>query len=128
MYARAGLFAAPPAATEGARILNPRPCRAITPAGKEIVYLSSEESIASSEHELKPSHGVFAGVLHNLGVEHDEKKAKRIVKKKVTVAGGAAGKRTETADAASDVASQKGTARFRQSNLEDYVYVTGSFE
>ncbi|KAJ0950778.1 hypothetical protein HanPSC8_Chr02g0052181 [Helianthus annuus] len=67
MYARAELFVAPSAATEGVRIPNPRPCRAITPAGKEIVYLSSEESVASSEHKLKPSYGMFTGVLRNLG-------------------------------------------------------------
>ncbi|MFS7910506.1 hypothetical protein Hanom_Chr02g00107121 [Helianthus anomalus] len=67
IYARAELFVAPYAATEGVRIPNPRPCRAITPAGKEIVYLSSEESVASSEHELKPSYGMFTGVLRNLG-------------------------------------------------------------
>ncbi|MFS7946689.1 hypothetical protein Hanom_Chr06g00539261 [Helianthus anomalus] len=80
MYARAGLFAAPPTVTKGACIPNPRPCRAITPARKEIVYPSSDKSVASSEHELKPSHGVFAGVLRNLGVECNEKKPKRVVK------------------------------------------------
>ncbi|KAJ0462472.1 hypothetical protein HanOQP8_Chr16g0638461 [Helianthus annuus] len=90
MYARAELFAAPPAATEGARYPNPRPCRAMTPAGKEIVYLSSEESLHSSEHELKPSCGVFAGVLCDLGVEHEEKRLKRPAKKKVTVSNAAA--------------------------------------
>ncbi|KAM0071438.1 hypothetical protein Hdeb2414_s0001g00025251 [Helianthus debilis subsp. tardiflorus] len=41
MYARADLFAAPPIAIEGTHIPNPRPCRAITLAGKEVVYLSS---------------------------------------------------------------------------------------
>ncbi|KAJ0441859.1 hypothetical protein HanRHA438_Chr16g0750561 [Helianthus annuus] len=46
MYARVELFAAPPTATEGARITKPRPCRAITPVGKEIVCLSSEEFVA----------------------------------------------------------------------------------
>ncbi|KAJ0729464.1 hypothetical protein HanLR1_Chr07g0253201 [Helianthus annuus] len=100
LYARTKLFAAPPAATEGARIPKPRPCRAITFAGKEIVYLSSEESVASSEHELKPSYDVFAGVLRDLGVEHEEKRLKRVAKKKVTVAGGTTSKKTETAGAA----------------------------
>ncbi|MFS7920677.1 hypothetical protein Hanom_Chr03g00227651 [Helianthus anomalus] len=128
MYARVELFVAPPAATEGARIPNPRPCRAITLAGKEIVYLSSKESVASSEHELKPSRDVFAGVLRGLGVEHEEKRPERVAKKKDTVAGGAASKKVETASAASDVVSGKGTARFHQSNLEDFVYVADSFE
>ncbi|MFS7929616.1 hypothetical protein Hanom_Chr04g00334661 [Helianthus anomalus] len=55
MYARAEVFLPPPpVATEGAHISNHMPCRAITPTGKEIVFLSSEESVASSEHELKP--------------------------------------------------------------------------
>ncbi|KAM0009027.1 hypothetical protein Hdeb2414_s0006g00220561 [Helianthus debilis subsp. tardiflorus] len=71
MYARAELFAARPAVTEGARIPNTRPCRAITTTGKEIVYLSSEESVASLEHEVKPSHGMFIDVLRNLGGEHE---------------------------------------------------------
>ncbi|MFS7954501.1 hypothetical protein Hanom_Chr07g00631231 [Helianthus anomalus] len=46
MYLTADDFADPHAATEGARILNPRPCRAITPVGEEVILLSSEESIA----------------------------------------------------------------------------------
>ncbi|KAJ0770193.1 hypothetical protein HanPI659440_Chr07g0254401 [Helianthus annuus] len=71
MYARAELFAAPPVTTGGAYISNPRPCRAITPTGKEVVYLSSEESVASSEHELNPPHDVFAGVLRNLGIDQE---------------------------------------------------------
>ncbi|MFS7954503.1 hypothetical protein Hanom_Chr07g00631251 [Helianthus anomalus] len=36
----------PPAATEGARILNHGLCRAITPIREEVILLSSEESIA----------------------------------------------------------------------------------
>ncbi|KAM0057522.1 hypothetical protein Hdeb2414_s0005g00159131 [Helianthus debilis subsp. tardiflorus] len=128
MYARAKLFAAPTAAIEGARYTNPRPCRAMTPAGKEIVYLSNEESLDSPDHELKPSRGVFAVVLRDLGVEHEEKRLKRPAKKKVTVAGGAASKKVETAGAASDVASRKGTTRFRQSNLKGFVIVADSLE
>ncbi|MFS7966204.1 hypothetical protein Hanom_Chr09g00771101 [Helianthus anomalus] len=45
------------------------PCRAITLAGKEVMYLYSEESVASSDHELNPPHDMFVGVLHNLGVD-----------------------------------------------------------
>ncbi|MFS7987398.1 hypothetical protein Hanom_Chr11g01022201 [Helianthus anomalus] len=36
---------------------------------------------------------MFAGLLHNLGVDPDEKKQKRISKKKVATAGGAAVKK-----------------------------------
>ncbi|KAF5821778.1 hypothetical protein HanRHA438_Chr01g0019161 [Helianthus annuus] len=128
MYARAELFAAPPVATEGAHISNPRPCRAITPAGKEVVYLSSEESVVSSEHELNPPHDVFASVLRNLRIDHEDKKPKRVIKKKVTVAEGVAHKKPEVTSAASDVASRNGTARFRQRSLDDFVYVADSFE
>ncbi|KAJ0809373.1 hypothetical protein HanPI659440_Chr01g0014061 [Helianthus annuus] len=49
MYATADAFATPPTATEGARFLNPRPCKAITSAGEEVIMLSSEESIASTK-------------------------------------------------------------------------------
>ncbi|MFS8010822.1 hypothetical protein Hanom_Chr14g01301521 [Helianthus anomalus] len=90
MHVRADLFAAPPVVTKGVYIPNPKPCRAITHAGKEVVYLSSEDSVASSEHELNPHHDVFAGVLRSLGINHEEKKPKRVSKKKVTVAEGVA--------------------------------------
>ncbi|MFS8025222.1 hypothetical protein Hanom_Chr16g01472451 [Helianthus anomalus] len=128
MYVRVELFATPPVATEGAHISNPSPCRAITPAGKEVVYLSSEELVASSEHELKPPHDVFAGVLRNLGIDHEENKPKRFSMKQVTVAKGVAHKKPEVRDAASDAASHKGTARIRQRSLDDFVYVADSFE
>ncbi|MFS7970680.1 hypothetical protein Hanom_Chr09g00823801 [Helianthus anomalus] len=91
---------------------NHRPCRAITPNGKKVVYLSSEESVASSENELNPSHDLLAGVLRNLGVDPEEKKPKRVSKKKVTVARGAAGKKTVVTGAI----------------LDDFVYVADSFE
>ncbi|MFS7895482.1 hypothetical protein Hanom_Chr00s002917g01706801 [Helianthus anomalus] len=51
---------------------------------------------------------MFAGVLRNLGVDHEEKEPKRVVNKIVTVAGETATKKAETAGAASDVASRKG--------------------
>ncbi|MFS7965960.1 hypothetical protein Hanom_Chr09g00768251 [Helianthus anomalus] len=115
MYARAELFAALLVATEGAHIPNPRPCHAMTPAGKEIVYLSREEYVASSDHELRSWDDVSASVLRDLGIDHEKKKPKKVVKKKVTVAGGMSMKKTETTGVASDVASMKGTSRFRQS-------------
>ncbi|KAM0007766.1 hypothetical protein Hdeb2414_s0011g00373941 [Helianthus debilis subsp. tardiflorus] len=81
MFAPAELFANPPVATEGVRIPNPRPCRAMTSAGKEIVYLSSEESVASSNHELSSWNDVFEGVLRDLGIDHEEKRPKKTVAK-----------------------------------------------
>ncbi|KAF5758815.1 hypothetical protein HanRHA438_Chr16g0746181 [Helianthus annuus] len=108
MYTRLDVFATPPLATEGARIPNPRPCRAITSTRKEIVYLSSEELVDSSECKFSPSHNLFAGVLHNLGVDPDEKKPKRVSKKKAATASGAAVKKTMVAEVTSDAGSQKG--------------------
>ncbi|XP_021996358.1 uncharacterized protein LOC110893564 [Helianthus annuus] len=83
MYPIAGAFADPPSATEGAHIPNPRPLRAITSAGKEILYLSSEESVGSSNGELSSWSNVFAGVLRNLGIDPEEKKKKPNKRKKV---------------------------------------------
>ncbi|MFS7978605.1 hypothetical protein Hanom_Chr10g00917401 [Helianthus anomalus] len=97
----------PPTAAEGALISNPRPCRAITPAGKEVVYLSNEESVASLEHELKPPHVVFAGVMRNLEVAH---------------------KKPEVTDVASNAASRKDTTCIRQCSLGDFMYVSDSFD
>ncbi|KAJ0819284.1 hypothetical protein HanPSC8_Chr16g0694351 [Helianthus annuus] len=52
LYPLAGAFANPPTATEGVHLPNPRPLRVVTSAGKEILYLSSEESVGSSNGEL----------------------------------------------------------------------------
>ncbi|KAJ0779741.1 hypothetical protein HanPI659440_Chr06g0229861 [Helianthus annuus] len=124
MFAPAELFANPPVATEGAHIPNPRPLRGVTSAGKEIIYISSEESVASSNHELSSWDDVFAGVLRDLGIDHEEKRPKKTAaKKKVTVTGGAS-KKVGATHAASDAASKNGTLHFRQSNLEDFVVAT----
>ncbi|KAJ0785615.1 hypothetical protein HanOQP8_Chr02g0045181 [Helianthus annuus] len=53
---------------------------------------------------------------------------KRVSKKKTATAKGAAVKKTEMVGATSDAASQKGTPQFRQSRLEDFVYVANSLE
>ncbi|KAF5773638.1 hypothetical protein HanRHA438_Chr13g0601541 [Helianthus annuus] len=128
MFALVELFANPPVATEGVRIPNLRPCRAVTSAGKEIVYLSSEEFVASSKHELSFWDDVFAGVLRDLRIDTEKKKTKKVaMKKKVTVTGGATSKRAGPS-AAPDAASKKGTLRFRQSNLEDFVVATDTLE
>ncbi|KAM0041291.1 hypothetical protein Hdeb2414_s0011g00364651 [Helianthus debilis subsp. tardiflorus] len=122
IYARAELFANPPVSTEGAHIRNPRPCRSMTPAGKEIVYLSSEESLASSDHELRSWDDVFVGVLRDLGIGYKEKKPKKTAaKKKVNFARGETSKTVGATHAAYDTASKKGTLRVRQSNLENFV-------
>ncbi|MFS7977672.1 hypothetical protein Hanom_Chr10g00906781 [Helianthus anomalus] len=100
IYIPAELFVNPPVATEGTHILNPRPCRVVTSAGEEIVYLSSEEFVASSDHDLRSWDVVFAGVLRDLGIDHEEKKTKKaptkktVVKKKVSVDAGATSKKT----------------------------------
>ncbi|MFS7918535.1 hypothetical protein Hanom_Chr03g00202331 [Helianthus anomalus] len=71
---------------------------------------------------------MFAGVLRNLGIDPDEKIPKRVSKKKVIVARGTTVKETKVTDVKSDAASRKGTAQFRQSSLEDFIYVVDSFE
>ncbi|MFS7961947.1 hypothetical protein Hanom_Chr08g00720911 [Helianthus anomalus] len=52
MFPVAGAFADPHSATESAHIPNPMPLLALTSAGKNIVYLSSEESVEYSNREL----------------------------------------------------------------------------
>ncbi|KAJ0515686.1 hypothetical protein HanRHA438_Chr11g0480401 [Helianthus annuus] len=52
LYPPAGAYANPPTATEGAQLPKPRPLRGVTSAGKEILYLSNEESVGSSHEEL----------------------------------------------------------------------------
>ncbi|KAF5754439.1 hypothetical protein HanXRQr2_Chr17g0791201 [Helianthus annuus] len=74
LYLPAGVFANPPTATEGAHLPNPRPLRAVTSAGKEILYLSREESVGSSNGELSSWSNIFAGVLRDLGIDPEEKK------------------------------------------------------
>ncbi|KAJ0919258.1 hypothetical protein HanRHA438_Chr05g0227551 [Helianthus annuus] len=83
MYPVAGAFADPPIATEGAHIPNPRPLHALTSAGKEIVYLSSEESVGSSNGELSSWSNIFDSVPRDLGIDPEEKKKKPAKRKKV---------------------------------------------
>ncbi|MFS8024568.1 hypothetical protein Hanom_Chr16g01464751 [Helianthus anomalus] len=130
MYLTADAFAEPPTATKGAHILNPRACRAKTPAGEE--YSSEfnvsncDESIASLEHELNIPSFVFAGIL---GIDSEGQKPKRPSKKKnVTVAKGARAKKLEATAVASNAASRKGTARPPQHSLNDYVIIPDSME
>ncbi|MFS7920832.1 hypothetical protein Hanom_Chr03g00229411 [Helianthus anomalus] len=93
LYPPAGVFANPPSTTEGVQLPKPRPLRGMTSAGKEILFLSSEESTS----------------------------------KKVTVDTGATSKKGESSRA-SAATHDKGTLRFRQSNLEDYVVASDSLE
>ncbi|MFS7888648.1 hypothetical protein Hanom_Chr00s000001g01597671 [Helianthus anomalus] len=121
MYPVAGAFANPPTATEGAHIPNPRPLRAMTSAGKGIVYLSSKESVGSSNGELSSWSNIFAGVLRDLGLDLEEKKKKPPKKKKVIIIDPEPINRKSGSSRAATGASEKGTLHIRQSNLEDYV-------
>ncbi|MFS7952126.1 hypothetical protein Hanom_Chr07g00603261 [Helianthus anomalus] len=83
LYPPARAFANPHTATEDAHLPNPRPLRDVTSGGKEILYLSSEESVGSLNGELSSWSNIFAGVLRDLGIDPEEKKKKRNKKKKV---------------------------------------------
>ncbi|KAJ0716354.1 hypothetical protein HanPI659440_Chr13g0511701 [Helianthus annuus] len=115
------------------RVLESRPLRGVTSAGKEIFYLSSEESVGSSNEELSSWSKIFAGVVRDLGIDPEEKKTKKVATKKstpkktVTVEAGATSKKAGGARATAEI-SQKGTLHFRQSNLEDYVVASDSLE
>ncbi|KAJ0526838.1 hypothetical protein HanHA300_Chr09g0327611 [Helianthus annuus] len=126
MYPVADAFADPPTTTEGAHIPNPRPLRVLTSAGKEIVYLSSEESVGSSNGELSSWSTIFAGVLRDLGIDPEEKK-KKPKKKVITIDADVPSRKGGSSRATAGVAD-KGTFRLRQSNLEDYVIISDSFE
>ncbi|KAJ0921052.1 hypothetical protein HanPSC8_Chr05g0187041 [Helianthus annuus] len=129
LYPPAGAFANPPTATKGAHLPNPRPLRAVTSAGKEILYLSSEESVGSSNGELSSWSNIFAGVLRDLGIDPEEKKKKPSKKKNkvITIDPEPTSKKGGSSRATTG-ASEKGTLRFRQSNLEDYVIASDSFK
>ncbi|KAJ0834098.1 hypothetical protein HanRHA438_Chr16g0739901 [Helianthus annuus] len=110
MFPAADAFASPPTTTEGAQYPKPRPLRSVTFAGKETLYLSSEESV---------------GVLRDLGIDPEEKK-KKPVKKKKKVEPEVTSKGTGTSHATT--AAVKGTLRLRQRDLDDYVIISDSFE
>ncbi|KAM0057855.1 hypothetical protein Hdeb2414_s0005g00163351 [Helianthus debilis subsp. tardiflorus] len=117
LYPPVGIFADPPIATEVAHLLNPRPLRAMTSAGKEILYLSIEESVGSSNGELSSWSNIFAGVLRDLGIDPEEKKKKPSKRKKViTLDAEVTSKKGGSSRATAGVAG-KGTLRLRQSNL-----------
>ncbi|KAJ0694352.1 hypothetical protein HanPI659440_Chr15g0607791 [Helianthus annuus] len=103
LYPPAGVFANPPFVTEGALLPRPRPLRCVTSAGKEILYLSSEESVGSSQEELSSWSNIFAGVLRDLGIDPEERAKKAPTKKKakkVTVDTGATCKKGGSSRAA----------------------------
>ncbi|KAJ0576765.1 hypothetical protein HanIR_Chr05g0228161 [Helianthus annuus] len=87
MYPVADAFTTPPTTTEGAQLPKPRPLHSVTSAGKEVVYLSSEESVESSSGKLSSWSNIFAGVLRDLGIDPEEKKKKPLKKKKTVKAG-----------------------------------------
>ncbi|KAJ0791603.1 hypothetical protein HanOQP8_Chr01g0007591 [Helianthus annuus] len=129
LYPPAGIFANPPTATEGALLPRPRPLRGVTSAGKEILYLSSEESVGSSQEDLNSWSNIFAGVLRDLGIDLEDRPKKTVKKKtkRVTVDTGATSKKGGSSSVAATTEG-KGTLRFQQSNLEDYVVASDSLE
>ncbi|KAJ0510071.1 hypothetical protein HanIR_Chr11g0536481 [Helianthus annuus] len=126
MYPVADAFASPPTMTEGAQFYKPRPLRSVTSAGKELVYLSSEESVGSSNGELSSWYNIFAGVLRDLRIDPEEKKKplkkKKTVNLDLEVTSKGAGSSRATA------AAVKGTLRLRQSDLNDYVIIRDSLK
>ncbi|KAJ0589765.1 hypothetical protein HanIR_Chr04g0189881 [Helianthus annuus] len=110
LFPSAGIFANPPSATEGALLPKPRPLRGKTSTGKEILFLSSEESVGSSQEELSSWSTIFAGVLRHLGIDPEERVKKAPTKKKtkkVTVYTGGTSKKGGSSRAAA--AHDKGT-------------------
>ncbi|MFS7976990.1 hypothetical protein Hanom_Chr10g00898871 [Helianthus anomalus] len=101
--------------------LPPPPLRGVTSAGKEVVYLSSEESVGSSNGGLSSWSNIFAGVLRDLGIDSEEKKKKPpTTKKKVITIDPEPISKKGGSSRATTSAFEEGTLRFRQSNLEDY--------
>ncbi|KAJ0448498.1 hypothetical protein HanRHA438_Chr17g0826551 [Helianthus annuus] len=129
LYPPIGVFANPSSATEGAQLPKPRPLRDVTSTGKEILFLSSEESVGSSQEELSSWSNIFEGVLRDLGIDPEDKPKKAAKKKvkKVTMDTCANSKRGGSSRVATTL-QDKGTLRFRQSKLEDYVVASDSLE
>ncbi|MFS8019426.1 hypothetical protein Hanom_Chr15g01403631 [Helianthus anomalus] len=129
LYPPTGVFANPPTATEGALLPRPRPLHGVTSVGKEILYLSSEESVGSSQEELSSWSNIFAGVLRDLGIDPKDrpKKAAKKKTKRVTVDVGVSSKKGRSSRAAATTEG-KVTLRLRQSNLVDYVVASDSLE
>ncbi|KAJ0746617.1 hypothetical protein HanOQP8_Chr05g0179991 [Helianthus annuus] len=73
LYPPTGVFANPPSATEGALLPRSRPLRGVTSAGKETLYLSSEESVGLSQEELSSWSNIFEGVMRDLGIDPEER-------------------------------------------------------
>ncbi|MFS7946944.1 hypothetical protein Hanom_Chr06g00542271 [Helianthus anomalus] len=128
MYPVVDAFASPPTATAGAQIPKPRPLRSVTSAGKEVVHLSSEESVGSSNGELSPWSNIFAGVLRDLGIDPEDKKKKPLKKKKVVNLNLEVTSKGAGSSRATTVAAGKCTLRLRQSDLKDYVIISDSLE
>ncbi|KAM0048267.1 hypothetical protein Hdeb2414_s0008g00272521 [Helianthus debilis subsp. tardiflorus] len=112
LYPPAGAFANPPTATKGAHLPNPRPVSAVTSVGKEILYLSNEESVGSSNGELSSWCNIFAGVLRDLGIDPEEKKKPNKNKKKVITIDAELTSKKGRSSRATTGASDKGTHRF----------------
>ncbi|MFS7944880.1 hypothetical protein Hanom_Chr06g00517451 [Helianthus anomalus] len=129
LYPPTGAFTNPPSTTEGALLPKLRPLRGVTSTGKKILFLSSEESLGSSQEESSSWSKIFEGMLRDLGIDPEERPKKAAKKKtmKVTVDTGATSKRGGSSRTATS-SQDKGTLQFRQSNLEDYVVASDSLE
>ncbi|KAM0017661.1 hypothetical protein Hdeb2414_s0027g00690561 [Helianthus debilis subsp. tardiflorus] len=66
-------------------------------------------------------------MLRDLGIDPEEKKKKPKKKKVITIDADVISKKGGSSRAA-PIAAEKGTLRFRQSNLEDYVIISDSLE
>ncbi|XP_021993054.1 vicilin-like seed storage protein At2g18540 [Helianthus annuus] len=68
------------------------------------------------------------GVLRDLGIDPEDKKKKPVRKKKVITLDSEVTSKGAGSSRATAGAADKGTLRLRQSNLEDYVIISDSFE
>ncbi|KAJ0799130.1 hypothetical protein HanLR1_Chr00c2196g0837351 [Helianthus annuus] len=111
MYPVADAFAAPPIATEGVQFPKPRPLRSVTPAGKEVLYLYSEESVCCATWGLTR-----------------KRRRKKPLKKKKTVKAGPEVTNKGAGSSRATAAAVKGTLRLRRSDLNNYVIISDSLE
>ncbi|MFS7984002.1 hypothetical protein Hanom_Chr11g00981381 [Helianthus anomalus] len=94
-----------------------------------ILPLQPKESVGSSNGELSFWSNIFSSVLRDLGIDPEEKKKKTSKKKKkvITIDVEPTSKKGGSSRATTG-ASEKGTLRFRHSNLEDDIVASDSLE
>ncbi|KAM0045796.1 hypothetical protein Hdeb2414_s0009g00308181 [Helianthus debilis subsp. tardiflorus] len=111
----------------GALILSLRPCKVVTPAGKEVMILSNEELVASSCHGLTPPHHVsLASDLCRLGMglEVAPKVVDITLRKKSVKATSGSQKRKPKDVFISNTSSKRGNLRVRKATLDNWVIVS----